>query len=276
VGSVQGWYLPLMPDEDAPPAPVGPPLEPPAPQRREPLLDRAGKAPATFSICAINVLVFLFVETHGGSTSVVNLVRFGALERSHVWAGEYWRFVTPMFLHIGWMHILWNTYCMVGWCSAVERALGRRRFVIAYLVTGIGACATSLLCHDAPGAAGASGAAFGIVGITFALRWRVLGGWNAFVADPWIRRTAGILVVWTIIGWNTFDNFAHGGGLLTGAVMGALFVREPSLAVPRRILEWSAFAVVMGLLLAAAAHRWPGERSVWQAYEALRAPQDGG
>jgi rhomboid protease GluP len=263
-----------MPDEAAPPAPAGPPVPPSVPRPRETLFERARKAPATFALCAINGVVFLFVETHGGSTDSINLVRFGALERSHVWAGEYWRFITPMFLHIGWMHILWNTYCMVGWCSAVEGALGWRRFVTAYLVTGMGASAASLLCHDAV-SAGASGAAFGIVGVTMALRWRVLGGWDAFVGDPWIRRTAGILVVWTIIGWGRFDNFAHGGGLLTGAVMGALFVREPRLSMPRRAFEWSAFALLMGLWLVAAAHQWPGERSVWQQYDALRSPQDG-
>jgi rhomboid protease GluP len=213
------------------------------------------------------VIVFLFVETHGGSTRVVNLVHFGALERSHVWAGEYWRFVTPMFLHIGWMHIAVNTYCLVGWCTLVERVLGRWRFVMTYLATGMGACAVSLLCHDAPGAAGASGAAFGIVGVTMALRWRVLGRWDAFVADLWVRRTAGIIVVWTIIGWNTFDNFAHGGGLVTGAIMGALFVRARSLSPPRRVAEWVAFALLLGGVLAAAAHRWPGERSIWLMYE---------
>jgi rhomboid protease GluP len=255
-----------MSDEAPPPPHAGPPpAEVPAPRPRETLFERARKAPATFVICAINVIVFLYVETHGGSTDSVNLVRFGASERSHVWAGEYWRFVTPMFLHIGWMHILWNTYCMVGWCSMVERVLGWRRFVLAYLVTGMGASATSLLCHDTV-SAGASGAAFGIVGITMALRWRVLGSWDAFVADPWIRRTAGILVVWTIIGWGRFDNFAHGGGLLTGAVMGALFVRQRALSVPRQVALWTAFALSMGLLLAAAAHPWPGEQSIWQQY----------
>ena len=100
-----------------------------------------------------------------------------------------------------------------------------------------------------------------------ALRWRVLGHWDAFVADPWIRRTAGIIVVWTIIGWNTFDNFAHGGGLVTGALMGALFVRERSLTPTRRVVEWVAFALLLGGVVAAAAYHWPGERSIWLMYE---------
>src|SRR5208283_4179562 len=101
-------------------------------------------------ICAINVVVFFVMETHGGTMNPSNLVRFGALERSHVWAGEYFRLVTPMFIHIGWMHLGWNTYALVGWCSPVERVLGRFRFALTYLVTGMGACAVSLLAHDAP------------------------------------------------------------------------------------------------------------------------------
>ena len=83
---------------------------------------------------------FLFVETPDGSTKVATLVRSGALERSHVWAGEYFRFVTPMFLHIGWIHLLWNTYCLVGWCSPVEACSSERaRLRPTYLVTGMGA-----------------------------------------------------------------------------------------------------------------------------------------
>lgn len=105
------------------------------------LVDRVKNAPITFAICAFNVAAFIFVETPEGSTDTATLVRSGALERSHVWAGEYFRFVTPMFLHIGWMHLLWNTYCLVGWCSPVERSLGRARFLFTYLVTGMGACA---------------------------------------------------------------------------------------------------------------------------------------
>jgi rhomboid protease GluP len=236
-----------------------PPLAPP-------FLERARQAPVTYAICAINVAVFLFIETHGGSTNVPNLVRFGALERSHVWAGEYYRFITPMFIHIGWVHLGWNTYCLVGWCSPVERVLGRWRFALTYLVTGMGACAVSLLAHDAPGSAGASGAAFGIVAMTMALRWRVLGSWNAFQADPWVRRTAGMLVIWTIVGFTALrmDNFAHGGGFVTGVALAAALIGGGSLSKTQRALALGVFLAAFALLLGAAAHRWPGESSVWE------------
>jgi rhomboid protease GluP len=230
--------------------------------------DRVRNAPVTFAICAVNVAYFLYVEAHGSTTNALDLVRFGALERSHVWAGEYWRFVTPVFLHIGWIHLLWNTYALVGWCAPVERAIGRLRFFLAYLVTGMGASAVSLLCHDVTGA-GASGAAFGIVGLTLALRWRALGSWEAFKADRWVRSTAVTIVLWTVLGFTAvrMDNFAHGGGLLTGGLLGVILVRSPSLKPPARVAAWAGFGVLFAALLAAAAHRWPGETSVWLDYE---------
>jgi rhomboid protease GluP len=241
----------------------------------ETLAERVKKAPITFAICAINVVVFLVVETPAGSTDVATLIRVGALERSHVWAGEYWRFVTPIFLHIGWIHMLWNTYCLVGWCSPVERVLGRGNFAFTYLTTGMGACALSLLCHDVVGA-GASGAAFGIVGMTMALRWRVLGSWEAFIADGWVRSTGSMIVVWFILGFTamSMDNFAHLGGLLTGSFLGAVFVATSSKPRSTKIAGVVAYVVALACCLGAAAHRWPGEKSRVEAYETMHGGQD--
>jgi rhomboid protease GluP len=248
------------------PEPSFAPAEPP-PQAPPTLLDRAKLAPITYGICAVNVLVFLFMETHGGTTNAFNLVRFGALERSHVWAGEYFRFVAPMFIHIGWIHMAWNTYYLAGWCSPVERVLGRGRFVFTYLATGMGACAVSLLGHDAPGSAGASGAAFGIVAVTMVLRWKMLGSWEAFKRDPWVRRLGSTLVLWMVLGtFMNFDNYAHGGGFVTGALLGFVLVGGRAMSIPQRRAAIGAFLVALALLLAAAAHRWPGERSVWEAH----------
>jgi rhomboid protease GluP len=223
-------------------------------------------APVAYGICAVNVLVFLFIESHGGTTNAANLVRWGALERSHVWAGEYFRFVTPMFIHIGWIHLLWNTYYLAGWCAPVERVLGRGRFILTYLTTGMGACAVSLLGHDAPGSAGASGAGFGIVAMTMAIRWKMLGGWSAFSSDPWVRRLGGTLAIWMVLGSVLhFDNYAHGGGFVTGALLGLVFVAGGTTSKAGRAVLLGAYVAALALLLVAAAHRWPGETSVWEA-----------
>src|SRR5262245_28347295 len=137
------------PKEPASPADGAPPPEQGSAARRElvqglelrekpTLVDQIRVAPITFALIAVNVVVFLWAESHGGTTSIGVLLTFGASERLHVWSGEYWRLITPMFLHIGWPHLLWNAYASIGWCVDVERALGKRRFLAVYLASGIG------------------------------------------------------------------------------------------------------------------------------------------
>jgi branched-subunit amino acid ABC-type transport system permease component len=88
-----------------------------------------------------------------------------------------------------------------------------------------------------------------------------------------------MIVIWTVIGFTAvrMDNFAHGGGFLTGGLMGALFVWTPKQKPVARVAAWVAFAVFMAGLLAAAAHRWPGQTSIWEKYdEAVRAAPTSG
>lgn len=109
--------------------------------------------------------------------------------------------------------------------------------------------------------------------MTMALRWKVLGSWAAFSADRWVRSTSGMIVLWTVLGFTAMrmDNFAHGGGLLTGAVLGAVFVGTSTRPTAVKLAALGAFTLALLALLAAAAHRWPGEKSVWEDYQnALR------
>ena len=71
------------------PSPTQPPLPP-----RQPLLQVMRGAPATTLVFAICVVVFLIAETSGGTKNTMTLIRFGAVGRTWVWAGEYWRLGT--------------------------------------------------------------------------------------------------------------------------------------------------------------------------------------
>jgi rhomboid protease GluP len=212
--------------------------------------ERIRSSPVTFLLAAINIAVYIYVESKGSSTSVPTLLHFGASERMHVAAGEYWRLATPMFLHIGLMHLAWNTYASVGWCTAVESAIGKRRFLFVYLLSGVGGACASVIFNRVT-SAGASGAMFGIIGATLILRYRVLGSFDAFKRDSFVRSNLMMMAIWTVIGTQLrIDNFAHGGGLVFGAAATWVATR------PRPLFGW--LALTAGLLTAIGAAARPG------------------
>ena len=184
------------------------------------MLREAPGTAALFAVCIVVFIIeFLVAKAAGRSpTSTTMLVRFGANNRELVWGGEHWRLVTSMFLHIGWLHIFCNVY--FGWriCTLAEKQLGTWRFLVLYLGSGIVGSAASVIGHDAY-SAGASGALFGVVGwMLMTLRVRA-GSWSTFVQNPAIRQQLIWFGAWFVIGaFIGLDNYAHGGGLLFGAL----------------------------------------------------------
>jgi rhomboid protease GluP len=226
----------------------------------EPILQRIKKAPATLFVSLVYVGVFIAASTTGSTLDHDHLVRFGAKERSLVWAGEYWRMITPVFLHIGWIHLLFNT--IFGWelCSWLERSVGWWRFLVAFLVCGIGGSAASMMFNPHT-SAGASGALFGMIGVTLAVRRITSGSWSGFFRDPEARRTLFNIAIWTVIGMTVFhfDNFAHMGGLATGFVVGLLMGMERS--TKQRWVPWAIIAALGIALFVAGVVRWPWQKT---------------
>ncbi len=220
-----------------------------APGARARLLVRAGAAPVSLALMAVNVAAFAWARAHGAAADPAVLVRLGALERSRVWAGEPWRLVTAAFLHFGWLHLASNVAVGVVMCGLVERALGKSRLLGLYLASAAGGSALSLLGQDGI-SAGASGALFGMVGAVLALHLKALGGWRPFLRSPatrWLATgvlstsAAGPLLV-------PLDHLAHAGGLAVGASATWLLTRP----APRSRWPWAALAAALGLLVLAA------------------------
>jgi rhomboid protease GluP len=220
-----------------------------------PIWEKLRSAPVTTLLIAVNAIVFLAAEHHGSTLKVSTLLAFGASEQVHVRAGEYWRLLTPMFLHIGWAHFLMNSYFGFGWCSAVERAAGPWRFLLVYLVSGIGGSAASVAFSHSV-SAGASGAVFGIVGATLVLRRRMLPSWRAAQEDRAIRSIVVTAGVWMALGFAhvlPMDNSAHLGGLVVGGITTWLLTTRPA---PRALWAVSGLGF-SGLLVYAISPGWP-------------------
>lgn len=219
------------------------------------LVDKAKASPVTAALTAINVAMFAWASSTGSTQSLEVLRRFGAVDPLLVWSGEYWRLATCMFMHIGIVHLVWNTYAGFGWSAAIERLLGRARFLFVYLASGISGGAFSVLgawlMARGVVSAGASGAMFGMVGATFAIRRLQLGSTKALLADKFFRANALNIAIWTLIGFSlNVDNFAHLGGFVCGTAATWLVVTRASRA------RWAIFAAAYALVLLVATRPW--------------------
>jgi rhomboid protease GluP len=185
--------------------------------KRPTLREKVTLWPVTALVAVINIVVFTWAESVGDTRTTETLLAFGASQREAVWSGDFWRLVTPMFLHIGPLHLAWNLWAMLAWCALSERALGHFRFAVGYLLSGIGGTALSLLMHDVV-AAGASGAGFGVIGIVLVLMYRRAGSVRKLWRQPGINQTLFGVGLWLGLGFFAvrMDNFAHIGGLVTG------------------------------------------------------------
>ncbi len=171
----------------------------------------------TWILLTLNVLVWAGLELSGGSTSIPNLLRWGAKFGPGIADGEYWRLFTPMFLHIGFPHLLTNSLGLIIFGRLVERYFGSFEFLVIYLLAGVFGNIASYAALSNGVGAGASGAVFGIIGAYGAFLFR-----NRSVTGSMAQSTLGGLGI--IVGINLLfgfsvsgiDNWAHIGGLAGG------------------------------------------------------------
>ncbi len=194
-------------------------------QRKRAALDlfKYGKPIMTYVLLVLNILAFCFVEWKGKSTSLISLIQYGAKYNPALMDGEWWRIVTSMFLHIGFLHLFMNMLALFYLGTAVERIYGSLRFTGIYFLAGIFGGLSSFMMNPQI-AAGASGAIFGLFGalLFFGLRHKRL-----------FFRTMGTNVLF-IIGLNLafgfivpqVDNSAHLGGL-TGGFIASMLIHLP-------------------------------------------------
>ncbi len=173
----------------------------------------------------LNILVFLAMCTAGlgfKHFGTAALVRWGGNIRSLTSAGEWWRLLTCTFLHGGVTHLVSNMISLVFIGSLIEPVLGRWKFFLAYLLTGIFASLNSIWQHDATVSIGASGAIFGLYGVFVALLLA-----KVFPKDfrkQFLRMTLIFVIYNLAMGVSgNIDNAAHIGGLVSGIVIGLMF-----------------------------------------------------
>jgi membrane associated rhomboid family serine protease len=177
----------------------------------------------TKAIIAINfVLVVVTTISAGGnllSAEYTQVHADYALYGPRVADGEWYRLVTAGFLHYGVLHAALN--CWFIWIvgGQLERALGRWRYAAVYFASLLAGSAGALLVSPLALTAGASGAAFGLMGCML-VGYRQRG-------IPVLRSNLGMVLILNLALTFTFAGISiggHLGGLAGGALCGAVLL----------------------------------------------------
>ncbi len=181
-----------------------------------------GRSPATWLLLASLVGVFL-LELPGGSTSLRNLVRLGALlipPRAH---DGLWRTVTAAWLHFGPTHLLANSLALIVFGRRVESAFGTVQLLVLFTGSAVLGNAVALLVLSGPMVlVGASGGVLGLLGALLAatLRRRRVRRTRFLQRTLW--EALSVLGVQMVFDWMTpaVSSTVHLAGFLSGLLLG--------------------------------------------------------
>ncbi len=219
---------------------------------------RAGPAgaPVTVVLMIANIAVFLVMLMNGAglwhSSTAVPLA-WGANFGPATQDGQWWRLGSAMFLHFGVIHLSLNMWALWDVGRLIEQLLGRWRYLLLYLASGVMGNLLSLVVQGNQAvSAGASGAVFSLYGALLVFLWRerrqvergefrwLFGAASAFIA---LALLMGMLIT-------GIDNAAHLGGLLAGALLGTTLARPWTAISPHSRLAQASAAVVLAVAAA--------------------------
>lgn len=183
--------------------------------------------PIVSILIAINVIVFVLTSL----PSIGDQILFAGMSVNGLIAqGEWWRVITSMFLHGGFMHLLFNMFSLFLFGPELEKIAGKIRFLTIYFLSGIFGSAATFVTQDAFYASvGASGAIFGIMGAFGALVYYTRN------VLPQLRQIIlpiiGISIIMSFLQSN-INASAHLGGMAAGFLIGLVYFK------PKNITRW--------------------------------------
>lgn len=206
------------------------------------------------SIALLTMIVLIFYAMlqvgQGDVTRVASL--FGDKENNLIRAGQWWRLLTPIFLHGGWGHLLANGLTLVMLGIPMERIYGPRKFFLIYMLSGIAGNLFSFWFSASP-SLGASGALYGLMGagLVFPMRYKNY-------IDPQARkailtqlgRAAIINISINFLPDLHLDKWAHMGGMAGGCLAALVWIPDVLEEEPEtRAYNWALWTGFSGMLL---------------------------
>lgn len=168
-------------------------------------------------------------DTNTYNGNLADLCGFGGFKINgpNDYPNQWYRFIIPMFLHAGIIHIGFNMLLQMTLGRDMELEIGSLRFLLVYLSSGIfGFVLGGNFAPKGIASTGASGSLFGIIAL---MLLDLLYHWgerkSPWVDLAWIIFDIGISFVLGLL--PGLDNFSHIGGFLMGLVLGICLLHSP-------------------------------------------------
>jgi rhomboid protease GluP len=232
-----------------------------------------GATAATMLILLANTLLFAIVlllpvrlENYDPASPLSRLWRFDGYTLIRYGSGfspltiglhEWWRIVTPMFLHGGLLHFVFNSMALVQLGPLAEEEYGTERLAAIYVLCGVAGAAASQLnpWKDVVHTVGASGAICGLLGLLLVHGARVGGTYGQRLKSAMLQNVVLMIGISLIPG---IDMVNHAGGFAMGCAMGYVAPSGPfrsrTTELIWQVLAWLSLGLVLASLYMMATH----------------------
>lgn len=173
----------------------------------------------TYTLLVIMVVVFILQQAGSAFFANFDVTYTGLKINELIQMGQYWRLITPMFLHGSILHLGFNAYALFIFGPGLERHFGHLRFITLFLLSGFAGNVMSFMFSAAP-SLGSSTAIFGLLGAEGVFLYR-----NQRLFGSQARRALNNLIVIAVINFmiglsarGQIDNWGHLGGLIGGTI----------------------------------------------------------
>ncbi|WP_251942883.1 rhomboid family intramembrane serine protease [Staphylococcus sp. Marseille-Q5304] len=201
-------------------------------------------APVTYSLIAINVIIWLFMIVYLNHFSDIKLLDVGGLVHFNVVHGEWYRLISSIFLHYNFEHIFMNMLSLFIFGKIVESIIGSWRMLGIFIISGIFANFASLSFNTDTVSVGASGAIFGLIGAIIVFMYLSQKYDRKLIIQLLV--VIAILILLSLLMSNV-NIVAHIGGFIGGALitlMGYYFHKD-------RNRFWIVVIIILLLFIAA-------------------------
>jgi rhomboid protease GluP len=194
-------------------------IPPPAPPAERSVVRSVNRPYVTYVLIGICVVMYILQMAAQYLLVVDIITAWGVKANDLIMQGQFWRLITPIFLHGSIIHIAFNMYALFYIGPTLEKFYGRWRFLSLFLLSGFAGNVMSFIFSAYP-SLGASTAIFGLLGAEGVLIYQnreIFGN----IARRALSQVVIIAMVNLVIGMTPgarIDNWGHIGGLIGGTL----------------------------------------------------------